>query len=168
MDVDVKQSVMSKLSEFSLDKIEVKRIIYYFFDYDTKNAIMYKDTNLINEWTNPDTNELFTLNDVAMYHDGIPVYILIKGFNMSVGFDLEARKSVDSKGNKVRFMDLVIKGYNAGDMEAVLTSQTTNRLFKTIKKLDTSIWIAIVLSWVVCILGTSFIATIIVNAIYGA
>jgi len=154
-----KEQVKEKIKNTIDDRIVVKRFIYYIFDDSTKNALLYQDTSLSQEWTNPDTKELITLKDVAFYYDGIPVYITIKEFNMSVGFDLETH----GNDNKT----LVMKGYTPYEMEAVLTSQTTNRLFRTIKKLDSPMIIAIFLSWVICILATVLTCTTIFNVMRG-
>jgi len=159
MSVDTKERIKQQIKENLSDRIIVKRLIYYIFDSETRNAVLYQDASLENEWDNPDTKELYTLKDVAMYHDGIPVYIIKKGFNFSVGFDF--------KTNSEKNMKLVEKGYTPEDMSAVLTSQTTNRLFRTIRKLDTSMIFAILFLNVISILVTVIVSMTIVNAVYG-
>lgn len=151
----VKQYIRENINE----RIVIKRLIYYIFDDKTRNALLYQDTALQNDWKNPDTNELYTLKDVAMYYDGIPVYIVKKGFNFSIGFDFETHGKDNIK--------LVEKGYTPDDMEAVLNSQTTNRLFRTIRKLDTSMIIAFILSHILSIVITILVCVLIVHQIYG-
>jgi len=143
----------------------VKRIIFYIFDPETRNAMMYQDTSLQNEWDNPDTNELYTLKDVAMYYDGIPVYIVLKGVNFSVGFNFVGDPYIDENGKEYYLYDLVQKGYAPEDMSAVLTSQTTNRLFRTIRKLDNSMILAFILWSFSLVITTVFICTTISNAV---
>jgi len=166
MSVDTKERIKQEIKEKFNERIVVKRLIYYIFDYKTRNSVLYQDTTLENEWSNPDTKELYTLKDVAFYYDGIPVYIVLKGINFSVGFDFVGDPYIDKDGKEYYLYDLVQKGYSPEDMEAVLTSQTTNRLFRTIRKLDTSMLLAIGFLNILSVVITVLVYQTIIPIIY--
>lgn len=120
-----------------------KRYIFYFFDRETKNAILYPDYELKENWRNKDTNELFSLGKPAFYFEGLPVYFIIRDFNFSIELDFRNENQ-----------KLVERDYRPIDMDAKLNSQVLNRLLRLVRKMDKTTWIAILLFGVVVSMTT--------------
>lgn len=142
-DMELKNKAKDLIEKAINQNIVVKRLIYYFYDWKTKNAVLYKDTSLQEVWNNEQTEETFSLNEVAFYYEGIPVYFVIRDFNISVGLDFfdDNRK-------------LVEKGYSASDVHAKIQSQYIDRVFKQANKVDTRWIFTIIVLCSLCIACT--------------
>lgn len=142
-DMELKNKAKDLIEKAINQNIVVKRLIYYFYDWKTKNAVLYKDTSLQEVWNNEQTEETFSLGEVAFYYEGIPVYFVIRGFNFSVGLDF-------NESNR----KLVEKEYTTNDIYAKLQSQYIDRVFKQANKVDSRWIFTIVVLCSLCIACT--------------
>lgn len=103
-------------------EVGVMRYVRFFYDRETRNSKLFSDVN--KDSTFDYAGGTYTLCDVALYHEGKPVYFIIRGFNFSIGLDFNL-------ANK----KLVERGYTPEDMKNQLTSKHINRLFKITNKI---------------------------------
>lgn len=112
--------VMSRNLRPTLRK-EPKRFIRIFYSRGSKNSFVIAD------YTDYETFEFegrtFTLREVAIEQEGIPVYWIFLDFTFSVGLEF------NKENNK-----LIEKGYYPADVNAYLHSQATDTMYRIKRK----------------------------------
>lgn len=156
--------------------IKYSGYVIYLYDSDNLTGMMKPLTNIppTLRWKN--TSEMFKLDKPALYIDGLPVFLVLRGYPISISFSFiennELVNMLDEKGNKIKDNDgkeimvkrkrLTEKGQSSSEIEAQLRSMYVNNVFRK-KMMDSSTWIIFILWSFLCVLITYIICEIILN-----
>lgn len=158
------------------DTIKYSGYVIYLFDSDNLTGMMKPLTSIppTLRWKN--TSEMFKLDKPALYIDGLPVFLVLRGYPISISFQFiennEMVNMLDEKGQKVLDKDgkeimikrkrLTEKGQSSSEIEAQLRSMYVNNVFRK-KMMDSTVWIVFVLWSLLCIIITYVVCEIILN-----